>query len=73
MKYGKSAMAALGMATLLAFATPIVHADAGVGELTATPAHHDFGDVPEGETAQVTTVVQNTGSEAVEITNVRTS
>ncbi len=73
MKYGKSAMAALGMATLLAFAAPIVHADAGGGELTATPEYHDFGDLPEGETALVTAVVQNTGSETVEITNVRTS
>ena len=49
MKYGKSAMAALGMATLLAFAVPIVHADAGGGELTATPEYHDFGDLPEGK------------------------
>ena len=60
------------MATLLAFAAPIVHADAGAGT-HRHPEYHDFGDLPEGETALVTAVVQNTGSETVEITNVRTS
>lgn len=73
MKYGRTAMAALGMAAALALVAPPVRADAGVGELTATPAHHEFGQVPEGETARVTAVVQNTGSAEVEITNVRTS
>jgi hypothetical protein len=41
--------------------------------LKATPDHFDFGALDEGSPAAVTVEIENTGSEPVEITNVRTS
>jgi hypothetical protein len=41
--------------------------------LKATPDHHDFGTIDEGQPAAITVVVQNVGSTPVEITNVKTS
>lgn len=41
--------------------------------LTATPDHAEFGTIDEGVNAVITVIIENTGSETVEITNVQTS
>ncbi len=41
--------------------------------LKATPEHFDAGTVPEGNTVEVTSSIQNIGSTPVEITSVKTS
>jgi hypothetical protein len=42
------------------------------GKLTVTPAHYDFGEVPEGPAASMTAVLENAGDAVVNIKNVRT-
>jgi hypothetical protein len=41
--------------------------------LKATPDHHDFGTIDEGQPAAITVIIQNVGNTPVEITNVKTS
>jgi hypothetical protein len=42
------------------------------GKLTVTPAHYDFGEVPEGPPASMTAVLENAGDAVLTIKSVRT-
>ncbi len=75
MKYGMmkgavNKMAWMGMAVALLLLVQGVSAEAA---LKATPDHVDFGTVNEGDPVVAVSEIVNTGSETVEITNVRTS
>jgi hypothetical protein len=60
---------------VLAAATTLllVHGTVFAEALKATPSHFEFGTLNEGDPAEVTVEIENTGSERVEITNVQTS
>ena len=57
----------------LAFALLMVQGIALGAALKATPDHFDFGELNEGDPAQITVEIENTSDAPVEITNVRTS
>jgi hypothetical protein len=75
MKYDKNTMTARGFIWVCAFVVGLSFAYGNPGEafLKATPEQFDFGTIAEGETAAVTSVIQNIGKTRVEISNVRTS
>jgi hypothetical protein len=58
---------------LLIFGLSLAYGDESAQILKATPDHHDFGTIDEGQPAAITVVIQNIGSTPVEITNVKTS
>jgi len=75
MKYGMmkrsvSKMARMGMAVALLILVQGISSEAA---LKATPDHVDFGTVNEGDPVVAVSEIINTGSETIEITNVRTS
>jgi hypothetical protein len=75
MKYHKTKMAARSAVWVCALIVGLsfAYSNANGESLKATPEQFDFGTVPEGTPAAVTTIVQNVGDTPVEITNVRTS
>jgi len=75
MKSGKMKTAARGAIRIGAVMAVLFLAQGiSMGQvLKATPDHFDFGTLNEGSPAAVTVEIENTGSEPVEITNVRTS
>ena len=75
MKHSKTAMAIRGIAwaCILIFGCVLGYADSTGEILKATPEHHDFGTVPEGDPAVAKTIIENVSGSPVEITNVRTS
>lgn len=73
MRYGKL-ITASGSAIAAGIVALILAQGVALGEgLKATPDHFDFGTLKEGDPAKITVEIENTGTEPVEITNVRTS
>lgn len=57
----------------VSFALLMVQGIASGAALKATPDHFDFGELNEGDPAQITVEIENISDAPVEITNVRTS
>ena len=64
---------AAALACALAMGLSLVYGVSPGEVLKATPDHQDFGEIPEGEPAVATSIIENVGSAPVEITNVRTN
>ena len=73
MRYKKIHTATKGVIIAAALAIFLIQGMAFADVLKATPSHFDFGTLNEGDPAEVTVEIENTGSAPVEITNVRTS